>query len=113
MSHRVKQINEQLLAELAMLVSEHVEFKEGLITLTSVDTSPDLKQAKICISVLPEKLTGSALTEIRKHNSDFNKILKQRLHIKFIPKLRWNIDEKIKYMLEIDDVLRQIEEEID
>jgi ribosome-binding factor A len=111
MSFRVKQINEMLLSELAMLVSENVIFKDGLITLTAVDTSPDLRQAKITISVLPESQTGSALKELRKHNSEFNKILKQRLRLKFVPKFFWNIDEKIMHMLEIDEVLKQIEAE--
>ncbi len=111
MSYRIKQINEQLLSELAQLVAEHVVFKDGLITVTSVKTSPDLRQAKICISVLPEKQTGSALTEIRKYNKDFTKFLKQKLNLKFIPKLIWHMDEKIKYMNEIDEVLLQIKKE--
>ena len=111
MSFRIKQINEQLLSELAQLVVENVVFKDGLITVTRVNTSPNLRQTKVCISVLPENKTGSALTEIRKHNKDFNKILKQKLNLKFIPRLIWHMDEKIKYMNEIDEVLMQIEKE--
>ncbi len=111
MSFRIKQVNEQLLSELAQLVRENVIFKEGLITVTRVNTSPNLRQARICISVLPENKTGSALTEIRKHNKSFNKLLKQKLNLKFIPRLIWHMDEKIKYMNEIDEVLLKIKEE--
>lgn len=111
MSHRIKQINEQLLGELAMLVTENVIFREGLITLTAVDTSPNLSQSKVYISVLPEGKTGSALTELRKHSTQFNKSLKSRLNLKKIPRLIWQMDEKIKHMNDIDEVLRQIEDE--
>lgn len=111
MSFRVKQINEQLLAETAAWVTENVVFKDGLITLTAANTSPDLRQSKIYISVLPDNRTGSALTELRKHSKSIRAILKQRLNLKYIPKLVWKMDEKIKYMNEIDDVLRQIQDE--
>lgn len=111
MSFRIKQVNEQLLSELAQLVVENIIFREGLITVTRVDTSSNLRQAKVYISVLPENKTGSALTEIRKYNKDFNKILKQKLNLKFIPRLIWHMDEKIKYMNEIDEVLMQIKKE--
>ncbi len=111
MSFRIKQINEQLLSLLAQLVSEEVIFEKGLITLTAVVASPDLRQAKIYISVLPDSKTGSALKILRTYNADFNKILKQRLSLKHIPRLIWRMDEKIKYMNEIDDVLRQIDKE--
>jgi ribosome-binding factor A len=111
MSYRVKQINEQLLSELAMLVRENVIMKEGLITLTSAHASPDLRYAKIFISVMPEKFTGTALSLLRKNNVLFRKELTERLSLKFIPKLVWAVDEKIRYSMAIDEVLRQIREE--
>jgi ribosome-binding factor A len=111
MSHRIKQINEQLLSELAALVSELVIMPEGLITLTAVQTSPDLRYARIFISVLPENHSGTALAMLRKLNKEFNKALRNKLSIKNIPKLNWAIDEKIRYTLEIDEVLRKIREE--
>ena len=111
MSFRIKQVNEQLLSELAQLVREQVVFKDGLVTVTRINTSPNLRQAKVYISVLPDNKTGSALAEIRKHNNDFLKYLKTRLSLKYIPKLIWKMDEKIKYMNEIDEVLMKIKEE--
>ncbi len=111
MSHRIKQINEQLLMELAMLQREFAPLPEGLITFTSVRTSPDLRYAGIYISVLPEKYTGTALALLRKHNKDFREGLRERLNLKFIPRLVWKVDEKIRYSLEIDEVLKKIREE--
>lgn len=84
--------------------------KEGLITLTSVHTSPDLRYAKIFISVLPENHTGTALALLRKQSKDYTKALKDKLDLKYIPRLNWAVDEKIRYSLEIDEVLRQIKE---
>ncbi|PLX26849.1 30S ribosome-binding factor RbfA [Candidatus Parcubacteria bacterium] len=111
MSFRIKQINEQLRNDLAMLISEVAPFKDGLITITNVKTSPDLKNAKIYISVIPENHTGSALKVLRKNIKLLTSELRQKVHMKYIPRLSFHMDEKIKYMNEIDDVLRKIEKE--
>ena len=111
MSYRIKQINEQLISDLAMIVTEHVPFRDGLITITAVKTSPDLKNAKVFISVIPEKVTGTALKLLRKNIKLISQELKQKVHMKYVPRLSFHMDEKIKYMNEIDAVLRQIEED--
>ena|SRR3989339_620353 len=112
MSRRIEQINELLRRELAMLIAGHLDISiSGLITVIDVKTSPDLRYAKVNISVLPENQTGSALRELRKSNSYFSGELKKKLSLKFIPKFNWTIDANERYAAEIDRVIDELSKE--
>lgn len=105
---RVDKINELLRWELANLITKEIPMTNGLITITHVDCSPDLKNAKISISVLPEKFTGTALKKLRQTNSLFSKELKNKLKMKFIPKFNWIVDPQERYAIEIEKSLKEI-----
>lgn len=104
----MEQINELLRAELAELMSRESPMDNALITITRVKCSPDLKNATILISVLPENVSGTALKKLKAQNSYFNNNLKKTVKIKFIPKLRWKIDSQERYAASIDRVLDEI-----
>lgn len=112
MSHRLEQINEQLRGELAILISQHIPMDTaGLITIIWVKCSPDLRYAKVSISVLPENMSGSALKALKSHSSIFSNSLRKRLDLKFIPKFHWAIDDQERYAVEMDKVFREMEQE--
>ena len=111
MTLRTEKLNEQFRLELANLVSQNVMMENGLITVTHVDCSPDLKHAKIGISVLPDNLFGTALKKLKPHNKEFAQILKKKLNIKIIPKFEWVADTREKYVAKIDEVINQIHRE--
>ena len=89
---RMEQVNEMLRSELAQLINECVEFDTGLITITRVKCSSDLKKATIFVSVLPENMYGSALSALRRSDHSFSKQLKKRISMKYIPRFNWRID---------------------
>ena len=62
MSHRINQVNELIKQELNDLLVSELEFTKGcLVTITAVETSKDLRHAKIWVSVLPGYLLKKAL----------------------------------------------------
>lgn len=108
---RIDQINEVLRAELATLISRESPVMGGLITILRVKCSPDLRYAKIFISVLPEGMSGSALEGLRRNNSSYSGVLKKKLNLKFIPKFNWVIDQQERYAISIDKALGEIYQE--
>ncbi len=108
---RIDQINELLHQELAELISKEIEAPNFLITISYVDCSPDLKKAKIGLSVLPENFSGTALKKLRNHSSQFSKSLNKKLKLRNIPYFNWIIDETEKNAREIDNILEQIKQE--
>jgi len=111
MAFRTEKLNEQFKKELANLILEYIPLDNSLITVSYVDCSPDLKNAKVGISVLPDNMFGTALKKINSHNKEFSKILGKKLNLRIIPKFNWTADTREKYAAEIEDVIKKIHEE--
>lgn len=105
---RVDQLNSLLLNELGGLASREIYLADGLITVTYVDCSPDLRQAKVGFSVLPDRLTGTALALLKKNNRIFADRLKKKLNIKFIPRLKWEVDARPQRAGRIEETLKEL-----
>ena len=111
MTLRTEKLNEQFKGELANLILEYLTLDNALITVSFVDCSPDLKNAKVGISVLPDNMFGTALKKLNSHNKEFAQILKKKLSLKTIPKFSFVADTREKYAAEIDDIINQIHKE--
>jgi len=101
----IDRLNELLRSKLAHLVSREVYLAGGLITITKVDTSPDLKFSKVYISVLPENLTGTALTKLRKNNALFSRQIAKTTRLRKVPKLKWLLDEGERQIVEVSKIM--------
>jgi len=108
MSHRMLQVNELLKRELALLVQEEIPLENGLITISNVNCSADLKNAVILISVIPENQSGTSLKNLRKNSKHFTSTLRKKLNLKFVPNLRWKIDSQIRYANELNEMISKI-----
>jgi len=89
---KVERINELMLTELATAVSREVGLPDALITITYVECSPDLKQAKVGFSVLPDRLAGTALRHLTSSTSHLLPILRSRIKLRKFPHLIWEFD---------------------
>ncbi len=110
---RVERVNELLKNELAHLVSREIAVEGGLVTISYVNCSPDLRHAKIGVRVLPENRLGTTLKELRKHSSYFSKTLSKKLNLKYIPRFKWVADVSGRNFDKIEKVLRKIKESKD
>lgn len=110
MTRRIEQVNELLRERLAFLIAREIPLEEGLITITYVEVSPDLKYAKIGISVLPDNLAGTALKRLRALSGTFANALKKELKMRSIPKFNWVFDSTEKKAAEIEELLDEIKE---
>jgi len=109
MSERILKINELIKQQLGQIITKEIELPENcLITITKVETTPDMKIAKVFITVIPENLRGSALEILRKNNKLLSQQLKKNVSIKFIPNLNFLIDDQEAYAAEIDKLLDEI-----
>lgn len=78
----------------------------SLLTVISADCSPDLKRAKIFITVLPALKENAGLTFVRRKLPELREFLKKNLEIKNIPFLSVAIDLGEKNRQRIDELLR-------
>ena len=105
-----ERVNELIKRNIADLINREVYLKDGLITVSFVDCSPDLTRAKIGISVLPVNLSGTALKVLRGHSSLFTKILKKKTRLRHIPKFDWVIDSTEEEAAKSEKLLEEIKE---
>ncbi|MFA5131543.1 MAG: ribosome-binding factor A [Patescibacteria group bacterium] len=110
---KVERINDLILEELAAAVNREVMIENALVTITYVECSPDLKQAKIGFSVLPDNLTGTALRKLNAATSQLVGILRNRTKMRKMPHLIWEFDATEKEASKIERLIAGIEEEDD
>jgi ribosome-binding factor A len=102
-------INEILYRELSAAIPREVFFPEGLITITSVDCSSDMGHARAYVSVLPDRLTGTALRALQKSSVTIMKSVAGRLKFRRIPKLSWSFDPVERDYEKMDKVFQEID----
>ena len=103
---RIEQINKILSREISNLISKQGIIDNCLITINNIDCSPDLKNAKIYISVLPYKYSNRALEKIKKYSVFFTKNLQKKIRLRRIPKFNWIISKNEEKAALIEKILK-------
>ena len=104
MSIRQEKVNNQIKEVVANFL-EAESNKLSLITVTSVDVSPDLKNAKILISVLPESREKAAIDFCKRKRSEIKQEIKKKMNLRVIPFVDIEIDKGEKNRQRIHDLL--------
>lgn len=90
---RLEKLNILLREELSRIIARDIDAGETLITITRVETSPDVKYATIFISVLG-KHPLEALEILSKDVYNIQHLLTRRLKMRPIPRIHFKIDEE-------------------
>ncbi len=85
---------------------EHIE--NNNITITEVNVSPDLKNAKVYVMPLGGKKKLDVLNSLNKAKGRLKKIISSNLSLRQTPKLIFKIDETFEYAKKIYDILDKI-----
>jgi len=99
------------LAEYTAIYIQQEANTDPLITVTSVDMSPDLKRAIIFVTTLPDGREADALIFLKRNANELRKFLKVKMRIKTIPHLDFMIDAGERHRQHMDDLVREIGEE--
>ena len=111
MSERIPRINELVKQQLNTIIMSEIEFPRNcLVTIMRVETSKDLRHARILISVMPTFYIPKVLEKLRKNKGHLEYELHQKLAMKPLPKLNFRIDETEKRAGEIEKLLDRIKE---
>jgi ribosome-binding factor A len=108
--HRSKKVASEIKENLSWLIEHKLrDPQKGFITLTHVRLSPDLKIADIYYSVLGNEEKREATGIALKRAAAFLKHeLGKRLHLRFLPELRFFYDDTLEYSDRIAQLLNII-----
>ena len=113
-SPRMRKVNELLKEIVADVVMDLKDPGLGFLTITDVDTSPDLRHAVVYYSVLGTdeevEATGAALKRAAPH---IQSVTGGRIRMKYTPKMVFKIDPSISEGLKIDRLLHDLEDNDD
>ena len=107
-SNRIGRINEEIQRELASLIPNVKDPRvSGLISVTAVDTTPDLRYAKIYISVLDKSDCAQVLKGLKSASGYLRRELGHALQLRYTPELTFVRDDSIDQGAHILDMLRK------
>jgi ribosome-binding factor A len=100
-SQRQRKVSE-LLREIASKMISRETNRTSLITVTSVDISPDLKQCTIFVSIFPESAQESGLNFLKRKRRDLKMEVRQNCNLRNIPFFDFDLDagEKNRQLIE-------------
>ena len=112
MSRRIDRINELLRQEISQLLSRQIKDPRlrGVISITEVTTSSDLRNAKVLLSVMGDQTAKqTALDGIQSAATFLRKELRDRLTLRYTPFLTFALDDTLEeadHLLQIMDRIR-------
>lgn len=103
MSRRTRQVGEHLREELTDIIRKEVKDPRiGFFSLTTVEVAPDLRSAKVYVSVLgTDDERAGTLTALRTAAGFIRHHLKPRLRMRQIPELDFRDDRSMEHAQEI------------
>lgn len=111
MTRRIKKINSLLREKIATVIQQDVENPSlsVLTTVISVDTSKDLRQAKVYISIFGNDEEKQKGIEALQSAAGFIAVqVAKQVVLRYFPKLYFKLDHSIDQHMQIDSVLRDI-----
>jgi ribosome-binding factor A len=105
---RVNSILREVIAEEIERMSDS---RLDLVSVTGVDTAPDLRHARVFIDVLSLEGSEDALTALHGAAKRLQGVIGSQVRMKYTPTLSFELDEGITGGERIDEILRNISRE--
>lgn len=110
---RMRRINEVLREVIgAAIATELSDPRIGFVTVTSVETSPDLRSAKVHVSVLgDDEARAGALVGLRSSHGVLQAKIAAETRMKRTPTLTFHYDPSVEQGMRISQLLEENDEE--
>ncbi len=114
-SRRQRQVGELLHQEISRIIQyETKDPRLGFVTITGVDVSPDMRQARVHVTVFGDKTeVKNTLEGLASGASYYRRRLGQSLSLRHIPELSFKLDTSLEYGLHIEALLDTIQDDSD
>ena len=111
MSKRIERINFTIRKELGTLLSENINDPRfsTMTSITNVDTSPDLSNARVYVSIFGEESERiSSMEALYSASNRLRNLLSKKIKIRKIPKLNFILDNDINYSSEMNELIDNV-----
>ena len=110
-SNRIGRINEEIQKELANLLRnlKDPRVQNTMISITRVETTPDLRYAKVYASFLEDNKANDALKGLKSAGGYLRRELGRALNLRYTPELVWELDDSITYGAKMLKLINSLE----
>jgi ribosome-binding factor A len=107
MNKKISQINQLIKKELGQIIHQNLDLPNGILaTVTRVETSRNLFQARVFISCIPE--SPQAISILNKKIYSIQKKLNERMEMKIVPRIEFIEEKKTKEAARIEELLEKV-----
>ena len=98
-SNRIGRINEEIQKELSSAIRnlKDPRVQDTMISITRVETTPDLRWAKVYVSFLDAERAKNAVKGLKSAGGYLRRELGRALNLRYTPELAWELDDSITY----------------
>jgi len=112
-SRRIERVQEAIKRVTSNIIREELrDPRIGFVTVTHVNVAPDLKVAYVYFSAMgDEKAKANSKSALERAKGFLQKEMARALKLRYTPKLEFRLDNSLDQGMEIDRVLRTIDDE--
>ena len=112
-SNRLNRIDEEMKKEISHIITYDLKDPNitGLISVTKVKVSGDLKYAKVYVSVLNSKNLEKTMQGLKDSAGFIRSQVAKTVNLRITPELIFELDDSMEYGAKIDNILKEIKGE--
>lgn len=113
-NNRMNRIDEQLKKELSNIISFELQNSKitGMVSVTKVRTTPDLRYARVYVSILNSKNKKETLVGLKQASGYIRSQIATRINLRITPELVFELDESLEYGAKIDSIIESIAKDL-
>ena len=113
-NNRLDRINEELKRELSNIINYEVKNSNvtGMISVTKVKISPDLRFARVSVSMINSRNTKQTLAGLKAASGSIRSRIAEKMNLRVTPEFVFELDESLMYGERIDSILNDIMKEM-
>lgn len=109
---RTQRVNQLIKRELSQLLLREIEFPPNvLLTITRVETSANLKESNVWVSVIPEERLEKTLETLSRSIYILQQRLNKRLKMRPIPKIKFLEEKETSRAGRVEKILEELKKE--
>ena len=110
-SNRINRINEEIQKELSALLRtvKDPRVQDTMISITRVETTPDLRYTKVYVSFLQEERVKDAMAGLKSAAGYLRRQLGSNLRLRYSPEIVWAQDDSITYGAKMLKLINSLE----
>ena len=113
-TNRMSRINEEIKREVSNIINFELNNTNitGMISVTKVRVTPDLRYARIYVSMINSKNKKNTLAGLKQASGYIRSVLAKRINLRNTPELVFEFDETLEYGARIDSIINEITKDL-